>query len=722
MMNMQLFTNEEAELVYEYLDKTYFSGYWENYERVYTICNYDSKLLIDGSEGDSEDCFDFFREKMRMSSVLFNDTNLVFMENNSGRAYYIGSAFFNATDGSTNGLFIELVDKIKYIQSGYPELLLDKRYFTQQLLKNYSIGKYLSDTLVIQTGTFPFSAIQRIPNNKSVEFNHFKEEGNQYLIYNFSEKSSLIIEWPSLRFLDIVVTFTYFFVGFFIMFFLSILSINPPGRFSLSRLDFRQKMQTAFIIILLGTMISIGGVVIFLSVGQYRGKHLENIKEKLSSVNIELEHKLSSELMLNSDWYAPGYPTLDDLLIKFSNVFYTDINLYDSDGHLLASSRREVFDKELAGTRMNYFALNALSKRGDSRYIHQEKIGELTFLSAYVPFYNSDNQLLAYLNLPYFNMQSKLTEEISNLVVAIVNFSLILLVISMGFAIYIAGRITSPLRMLREGLASVKLGEESNQLSYRGEDEIGELVKQYNIMLRELNQSAIKLARSEREDAWREMAKQIAHEIKNPLTPMKLNVQQLEKSWKDGSKEFEERLGRFTETQIEQIDNLSSIATEFSNFARMPKASPGKTNLVAVVKNAAELFSDIRNIDLKLETNSLDEVIIFADREQLNSMLTNLIRNGVQAIPAKRKGVIQIELKIESDKVLLSICDNGIGIPDELSEKLFAPNFTTKSSGMGLGLAIVKRIVETANGQVWFRSNSDIGTTFFVKYPIISFK
>jgi hypothetical protein len=245
MMNMQLFTNEEAELVYEYLDKTYFSGYWENYERVYTICNYDSKLLIDGSEGDSEDCFDFFREKMRMSSVLFNDTNLVFMENNSGRAYYIGSAFFNATDGSTNGLFIELVDKIKYIQSGYPELLLDKRYFTQQLLKNYSIGKYLSDTLVIQTGTFPFSAIQRIPNNKSVEFNHFKEEGNQYLIYNFSEKSSLIIEWPSLRFLDIVVTFTYFFVGFFIMFFLSILSINPPGRFSLSRLDFRQKMQTA---------------------------------------------------------------------------------------------------------------------------------------------------------------------------------------------------------------------------------------------------------------------------------------------------------------------------------------------------------------------------------------------------------------------------------------------------------------------------------------------
>jgi nitrogen fixation/metabolism regulation signal transduction histidine kinase len=319
-------------------------------------------------------------------------------------------------------------------------------------------------------------------------------------------------------------------------------------------------------------------------------------------------------------------------------------------------------------------------------------------------------------------MQSKLTEEISNLVVAIVNFSLILLVISMSIAVFISGRITSPLRMLQDGLASVKLGRQTEPLEYKGHDEIGELVKQYNLMLGELHESAIKLARSEREDAWREMAKQIAHEIKNPLTPMKLNVQQLYKTWRDNPGDFEKRLARFTENQIEQIDNLSSIATEFSNFARMPKAKPGLTDLVSAVQNVAQLFNDIRNIDLELETEPLKEVIIYADREHLGSMLTNLFRNAVQAIPSNRKGQIYIRLSVTDGRVLLSIRDNGTGIPEALRDKLFIPNFTTKSSGMGLGLSIVKRIVETANGKIWFESGSGEGSTFFVEYPVVSFK
>ncbi|TFH35089.1 MAG: GHKL domain-containing protein, partial [Bacteroidia bacterium] len=236
------------------------------------------------------------------------------------------------------------------------------------------------------------------------------------------------------------------------------------------------------------------------------------------------------------------------------------------------------------------------------------------------------------------------------------------------------------------------------------------------------HESAIKLARSEREDAWREMAKQIAHEIKNPLTPMKLNVQQLYKTWRDNPGDFESRLARFTENQIEQIDNLSSIATEFSNFARMPKAKPGLTDLVSAVKNISQLFSDVRNIVLKLDTGILEEVIIYADREHLGSMLTNLFRNAVQAIPSNRKGEINVMVSVSESKVILSVRDNGSGIPDELREKLFIPNFTTKSSGMGLGLSIVKRIVETANGKIWFESLSGGGSTFFVEYPVVSYK
>src|SRR4030042_166137 len=167
---------------------------------------------------------------------------------------------------------------------------------------------------------------------------------------------------------------------------------------------------------------------------------------------------------------------------------------------------------------------------------------------------------MAYLNLPYFRMQSLLAREISNLIVAIINFILLLIVITMSFAVFISGRLTSPLSMLSEGLASVKLGKKSEHLSYKGSDEIGELVKQYNIMVDEIEESAQRLANSEREYAWREMAKQIAHEIKNPLTPMKLNVQHLQRAWKDNPDNWEQNLERISQTLVEQIDNLSSIA------------------------------------------------------------------------------------------------------------------------------------------------------------------
>jgi two-component system nitrogen regulation sensor histidine kinase NtrY len=215
------------------------------------------------------------------------------------------------------------------------------------------------------------------------------------------------------------------------------------------------------------------------------------------------------------------------------------------------------------------------------------------------------------------------------------------------------------------------------------------------------------------------MAKQIAHEIKNPLTPMKLNVQQLLKSWQNDPEEFDNRLERFSDNMIENIDNLSSIATEFSHFARMPQANPREVDLIAQINSSAELFKNVKNVKLKITCHVLDNAVIFADKEQINSMLTNMIRNSVQAIPSNRKGNVNIGLEIRNNRVIITIADNGVGIPKKLGEKLFVPNFTTKSSGMGIGLALVKRIVETANGTIRYESEVDIGTTFFIDFPLV---
>jgi two-component system, NtrC family, nitrogen regulation sensor histidine kinase NtrY len=342
----------------------------------------------------------------------------------------------------------------------------------------------------------------------------------------------------------------------------------------------------------------------------------------------------------------------------------------------------------------------------------------MKYISEYVPFVNTANTITAYINVPYFRMQSLLAREISNLVVAVINFTLLLILITMSLAVIISGWLTSPLSMLTGGLASVTLGKKTEHLSYKGNDEIGDLVRQYNRMVDELDESASKLANSEREYAWREMAKQIAHEIKNPLTPMKLNVQQLLKSWKDKAPGFEDKIETFAKSQVEYIDDLSKIASAFSAFAKLPGTILTEVDLAEQVRTAFEIFRDTDKIDFRVEWPRESKVVIYADKEHVNRIFSNLFKNSTQAIPSGKKGIIDVRMEVVRERVIVSVTDNGSGIPEALRGKMFTPNFTTKSSGTGLGLSIVKKYVEEANGRIWYESEPGKGATFFVEFPL----
>jgi signal transduction histidine kinase len=474
----------------------------------------------------------------------------------------------------------------------------------------------------------------------------------------------------------------------------------------------------SFIGVLLFSFLLIGIIVVSFTISQYQVKQTEILKEKLNSIYLELEGKISEENYLSADWRNGSYASLNELLIKFSNVFKTDINLYDLNGFLIATSRPEIFLRDLTSRRINNLAFINLADLTKSEFFQKEKIGRLEYVSAYVPFFNNNNKVITYLNLPHFRMQSVLAREISNLIVAVINFALLLIVITMTLAVFISGRLTSPLMMLGEGLASVGVGRKSEHLKYTGSDEIGELVKQYNMMVDEIEISAHRLANSEREYAWREMAKQVAHEIKNPLTPMKLNVQQLFKSWNDKVPGFDKEISRFTKNQIEYIDNLSSIASAFSSFAKMPGTNLMEVNLVEQIKITLELFKDTDNITFRVNWPIESKVVIFADKEHLNGIFSNIIKNGIQSIPTGREGVITVNMDVRGPKVVVSISDNGEGISAEMQNRMFTPNFTTKSSGMGLGLSIVKKFVEILNGRIWFDSEEGNGTIFYVELPL----
>jgi nitrogen fixation/metabolism regulation signal transduction histidine kinase len=402
----------------------------------------------------------------------------------------------------------------------------------------------------------------------------------------------------------------------------------------------------------------------------------------------------------------------------FSSIIYTDINLYDSKGELLATSRPEIYEKGLIAPRMNTNSFREMVLNQRSEFTSIENIGGLNYISSYVPFVNTDNQLLAYINLPYFTRQDELTREITNLVVAIVNIFVLLSLLSFAVAVFISNKITQPLQLIQEKFARINLRGKNEKIDYEGRDEIGGLIDAYNEMVKQLSKSVEMIARSERESAWREMAKQIAHEIKNPLTPMRLSIQHLQRTWKDKSKDKDHQLERISKTIIEQIDNLSAIATEFSNFAKMPQPNNEKLNLADQLKSVINLFDNTENTKIELNLNSLSEVFVYADKEQLARVFINLIKNAIQASPEGEVSKVKVSLSVTSEKVNINVKDNGKGIPEEIRHKLFQPNFTTKSSGMGMGLAIVKSIVKNAGGDVHYSTEVNKGTVFTVELPL----
>jgi signal transduction histidine kinase len=718
MLSVELSGQSDVDNISNYLHDTYFNGYWGNFNLSVVTCRNDSPLWIASEENLAYNCFDFFNEKIRKDGHRLTGTGFYFLDNQAGRSYYTGRLFYKLRNNMTNGLFIELYSNVDAFQAGYSELLLDKKYQGYIRLKDHSFAKYINGNLVLRTGDFPYDKTDAEYVDKEYDYRVFKKEGFRHVLYKNGNITVMISE-PVLSFVDIMISFAYLFAFILLITNLLLMAIKRPELKTLFYFNFRQKLQISFIGILLFSFISVGIVIAFFSIRQYQSRHLENIKEKINSIYPELESKLSMESYLTSDWRDSGNASLNELLIKLSNVFNTDINLYDKNGFLMATSRPEVFYRDLTSRRLNMDAFINLENLTKSEYIQSENIASLEYLSAYVPFYNDNGRLLAYLNLPYFRMQSVLAKEISNVIVAVINFTLLLIILTMSLAVIISGRLTSPLRMLSSGLASVELGKKSEHLSYSGQDEIGNMVKQYNMMVDELQKSALKLANSEREYAWREMAKQVAHEIKNPLTPMKLNIQQLYKSWKDGIPGFERKLERFTKNQIEYIETLSSIASAFSSFAKMPGANPVEVDLLVQLKTTLELFKNTDNLTFRVNWPHESRIMVYADKEHLNGIFSNLIKNAIQSVPQGREAIIKINVDLKGNKVIISIADNGTGIPDDLKKNLFIPNFTTKSSGMGLGLSIVKRFIEIADGRVWFESQVNTGSVFFVELPVI---
>ncbi len=377
--------------------------------------------------------------------------------------------------------------------------------------------------------------------------------------------------------------------------------------------------------------------------------------------------------------------------------------LYDSDGMLDPATPRSLRESSIVPQQLSLARMS-------------EDIADPMDFRVY-PI-GRDSAREGYVLLPLQASSTENKQVINRFVSTLLNVYLFLFLIASAVAIYLSESITRPLEALRQRLKNFRLGKKNEALDYQGNDEISELIQNYNELIIQTENSANIMAMTERDMAWREMARQVAHEIKNPLTPMKLRVQHLLHSLQSRPDDALEMVERVSATIIEQIDNLSHIASEFSNFGKLPSATNEKIIINDVVSSVHDLFRKRDDLQVHLYT-PLDEMYVFADRYHLIRVLTNLIKNGIQAIPQERTGRVEIRLYKQEENAIISVKDNGVGIPPEMQEKVFYPNFTTKNSGTGLGLAICSNLVELCQGKLYFETVVGKGTEFFVEIPLM---
>jgi nitrogen fixation/metabolism regulation signal transduction histidine kinase len=365
---------------------------------------------------------------------------------------------------------------------------------------------------------------------------------------------------------------------------------------------------------------------------------------------------------------------------------------------------------------MNADAFQHLTKLKSIRFQHTETIGKFKYLSIYQPLTDAAGTTYAYLNIPYLNTQAELNQEISGFLAAILNLNAFIFLVAGIIAFYFTGRITDSFEMISRKMQQISLGKVNEAIQWNRNDELGLLITEYNKMVRKLEASASALAVTEREVAWREMARQVAHEIKNPLTPMKLSIQYLQEAIQRNDPRLPELYRKTNATLITQIDQLARIAGDFAQYAQISLAHPVELDLVSVIQQWARLYDFSDNCSIRLFLPE-EPVRISADQGHLDRLFTNLLLNSIQACQTEDTAVVSIRVEKLEESIRLSFADQSGGIAPELTPRMFSPNFTTKSSGTGLGLAICKRIVEQGGGQIRFETEWGRGTTFIIDWP-----
>lgn len=695
----------------QYFQKRFYRDYLFEYDYQLTFCYPDTEILFTQSK-QQKNCQDFFSHMLYDYGHHLDGTNFYYLSNKNGRISYLGIFNFGTSSDRLSTLYVELDSKLPNYFWGYPELLIDKKYVRTTPMLNVSTALYQNNRLTSQSGEYHYPVFLKpdylvLHDLKMVEHN-----GYSHMAKQLNDRTFALISKPTLNFLERAGGITYLGLIFIVLSQLvlipiRILPVNPQYTYGLAG----RIQRIILYMVLFYIPLSIVSIQYVMRTS-LESEDVRYLQQQIALVQNELQSLTPENLDLLRD---TGYVNWS--LATLSNKLYCDINFYDTQGWLRGSSRSAIFRKHLLGTRIHAIAWNRLQNQQASQFVQRECVGAMQYSSIYAPMF-FQGQLLGYLNLPYFRSPKLEQQKYIHLASLILNVLLLFTFMKVFVMRQFTHFITRHLQRVRQALETFSFTKQGKPIRYNAKDEIGLLIDTYNRMMTESAQKASLLVASERESAWKEMARQIAHDIKNPLTPMKLGLQHLVLLKRNGSADWDERFLKYAQMLESQIDALSATADTFTTYATLTLGNAELTSLNEAIEHSLWLFRSYDTIHWKVDLQASEKVCVVIDPTNLRRVFNNLFSNAVHALATIPEPCLEVRTECNASVVRVWVIDNGIGIEPAISDKIFKVNFTTKSTGHGLGLAITSNILKSAGGDIYFDSVLGRGTCFTIELPI----
>ncbi len=651
-------------------------------------------------------------------------------KNDTGQTSYRGIFFVNRADvssakryvvitriarqGRTAG-FVALELSLKKIvpESVYPELLVDNRFAENFKATEYSYAIFQNDTIVSSFGSFPYdsrigpSELRSIPVGPtgivSDGFRHILIEGETGYKALITSKA-----YPTFYLMSNIAFWCLIGIGAITFGLLVRLVVNFR---QLLVLNYATRIQLYVFLAFMIPLVAVSVTTLYWTSQSAEENLKTEFSDKARKIADQVTPYLAQFLARETD-AAP----LQQSLIETARLSGVDATIYSPKGHLIATNQVQIFDNLILSNLINPEAMIRILNKSTA-FILEENIGRLRYNNSYRLLRSeSTGDVLGVLSIPFFNSGDSLDRSRTVILSNVLIVFMIIFILFTVLSFVITRWFTFPLRMITKSLSTTTLKNENQPLDWQSDDEIGWMVQEYNRMVRNLEKSKVELARNQKENAWREMAQQVAHEIKNPLTPMKLTLQQMQMLLRDGTIE-KERATSAVKNLLTQLDILNEIATSFSSFARMPAPILLRTDLYASLEKSVALYYAHPLGKVRLVTPRAS-VFVMGDDQLLSRVFSNLILNALQSSGEHGKVEVQVAMEVRGNQVVVSFSDNGPGIDESLRDKVFMPHFTTKKSGSGLGLAISRQGVEQSGGSIWFETSPQ-GTDFFISFPLV---